>query len=416
MRALDATLPPAILLGGGANALSAARNLRRRGVHVLAPAGPAVLRVTGCCEWVRIPDGPDLPERWRDWLTGPAGRTLQGAVLFPCDDHGLEFVVRYRQALAGDFRVYEANDTVLAAMLDKGETYRLARAAGVPAPRVWITDTRDALGAVLDVVRYPCGLKPRQSHRFARFAEEKLLVASSAAELEAAFRRVEPSGVPMLVTELIPGGDAGYCSFYSYLDERGEPLFQFTKRKPRQFPAGFGTGTFHVTDWNPEVAALGLRFFQAIGLRGLACVEFKRDPRDGDLKLIEVNHRLTEPNELLTRAGLDLPWLVYSRLTGRPLPPLATYRTGLCLAKPWTDLRAAAQLVRRGELTWTAWLKSRLMPSCHLYFQWWDPLPFLEQCGRYWWRQARKLAARPRPARTHDDNAIPLQLPSHSSR
>jgi predicted ATP-grasp superfamily ATP-dependent carboligase len=248
------------------------------------------------------------------------------------------------------------------------------------------------LGAVLDVVRYPCGLKPRVSHDFVKFADEKLLVARDAAELRAAFRRVEPFGVPMLVTELIPGGDAGYCSYYSYLDERGEPLFHFTKRKLRQLPIGFGTGTYHVTDWNLEVADLGLHFFQAIGLRGLACVEFKRDRRDGQLKLIEVNHRVTEPNELLTQAGLDLAILVYNRLTKRPLPPLDRYHTGLSLVKPWEDVRAAWQLVATGELTWRAWLRSRARRTCHLYFQWWDPLPFLAQCGRFWGRGLRRLA------------------------
>jgi predicted ATP-grasp superfamily ATP-dependent carboligase len=397
MRPLDPRLPPAILLGGGANALSAARNLRRRGVRVLAPGGRAVLRTSRCCEWVRIPDGPDMPRRWRDWLTGPEGRRYRGAVLFPCDDNGLEFVVRHRADVAGDFLVYEADDAVLAAMLDKAETYRLAKAAGVPAPEVWVTRTRAELGAALDAVRYPCGLKPRVSHAFVKFTDEKMLVARNAAELQAAFRRVEPFKVPMLVTELIPGGDAGYCSYYSYLDERGEPLFHFTKRKLRQFPTGFGTGTFHVTDWNVEVAALGQEFFQAIGLRGLACVEFKRDPRDGQLKLIEVNHRLTEPNALLTAAGLDLPALVYNRLTRRPLPPLDAYRTGVCLVKPWEDLRASWSLVRRGELTWAAWWRTRAAPTCYLYFTWWDPMPFLAQCRRYWARRLRKLL-RPRRA------------------
>ena len=75
-----------------------------------------------------------------------------------------------------------------------------------------------------------------------------------------------------------------------------------------------------MTDRNPEVAELGLRFFQGVGLRGLANVEFKRDARDGRLKLIECNHRFTAPTGLLRAAGMDLPLFVYNRLTGRPLP------------------------------------------------------------------------------------------------
>jgi predicted ATP-grasp superfamily ATP-dependent carboligase len=148
-----------------------------------------------------------------------------------------------------------------------------------------------------------------------------------------------------------------------------------------------------VTDWNPEVAALGLRFFQGIGLRGLACVEFKRDPRDEVLKLIECNHRFTEPNELLTRAGLDLATLVYNRLTKRPLPKLDSYREGICLVKPWEDILAFRQLRKSGELSWSEWLLSRAAPTSFLYFKWWDPMPWVFQMYLYAVRQIGKVKA-----------------------
>ncbi|HKE89510.1 MAG TPA: hypothetical protein VKB45_04170 [Gemmatimonadales bacterium] len=399
MRPLDPSLPPAVLLGGGANALSVARSLRRRGIRVVAPGGPDALRHSRCAQWLPLSGAGDVVERWRDWLTGAAGRSFAGAALMPCGDNGLELVLRYRAQLVDDFRVYEANDAVLAAMLDKAATYELARKVGVAAPQVWLTESREDWARMLQQVRYPCGLKPRLSHRFAKFAEEKMFVAHDAAELEAAHRNVESYGVPMLVTELIPGGEADYCSYYTYLDDDGEPLFHFTKRKLRQYPVGFGTGTYHVTDSNAEVAGLGLRFFQAIGLRGLACIEFKRDARDGKLKLIEVNHRFTEPNELLAVAGLDLASLVYNRLMRLPLPSLSRYQSGLTLAKPWEDFLAFRELQRDGAITWRAWIASRLQPACSLYFKWWDPGPFVARsAGRI--RAAFKRASGDNPMTT----------------
>ena len=59
-------------------------------------------------------------------------------------------------------------------------------------------------------------------------------------ELDATLRTVLAAGVDVLVTEIIPGGDDRYCSYYSHLDEQGEPLLHFTKRKPRQYPIGCG--------------------------------------------------------------------------------------------------------------------------------------------------------------------------------
>jgi D-aspartate ligase len=85
------------------------------------------------------------------------------------------------------------------------------------------------------------------------------------------------AGHPMLVTEYVPGPDDQYRSYYTYLDHEGEPLVHFTKRKLRQYPTHFGLGSYHLTEWNPEVAELGLRFARGAGLRGLVNVEFKRD-------------------------------------------------------------------------------------------------------------------------------------------
>ena len=264
---------------------------------------------------------------------------------------------------------------------------------------MWIVKTREDVEQIMNNVQYPCGLKPRVSHEFKKNFSEKLFVANDASELLNHFARVEPFRVEMIVTELIPGGDRGYCSLYSYIDEHGQPLFHFTKQKPRQFPVRFGLGTFHVTDWNPEVAELGLKFLQGVGLRGLANVEFKRDPRDGKLKLIECNHRFTEPNEMMQQAGLDFALLVYNRLTKRPLPKLDTYRKGLCLVKPWEDVKAFVTLNRKGELGVSEWLQSFRLPIAFLYFKWWDPMPWLFLFSSFWMkhtkRTLRKISSMP---------------------
>ena len=39
----------------------------------------------------------------------------------------------------------------------------------------------------------------------------------------------------------------------------------------------------------PEVEPLGFRLLKSMGYHGIASVEFKRDPRDGQFKLMEVN-------------------------------------------------------------------------------------------------------------------------------
>jgi predicted ATP-grasp superfamily ATP-dependent carboligase len=111
-----------------------------------------------------------------------------------------------------------------------------------------------------------------------------------------------------------------------------------------------------MTQWLSETAEAGERFFRGIGFRGLGHIEFKRDFRDGQLKVIECNPRFTEAQELLLSCGLDTAYLVYRQLTGRPLPPTKSYRENLFLWYPVRDL--IDQLKGRHGLSAGHWLRS----------------------------------------------------------
>ena len=162
-----------------------------------------------------------------------------------------------------------------------------------------------------------------------------------------------------------------------FFDDNGNPLFRFVKRKLRQFPPGFGMGCYHVEEWNPIVAELGWSFFEAIGLRGFAYVEFKRDARDNAFKLIECNHRFGAGIELLTAAGIDAPLITYRRALGQPVSALRSYRRGVRLWHPLDDTRTFLMYRRKRELSIAAWIRSLMHPLHVPIFRWYDPKPTL---------------------------------------
>jgi predicted ATP-grasp superfamily ATP-dependent carboligase len=349
------------------------RSLARAGVEVYVLGDrwslPRLSRY--CSHFVEVPAGPGVQERWLSWLEhGP-----RPAIVLSCHDDGLELVARNRQWLVDKGYVpFEAEDEGLLAMLDKQRTYELAAALGVPAPKMWAVSNREELESAAGEAEFPCALKPRHSHLSARKFEAKLLVAQDRDELRAAYERTLAAGVDVILTEFVPGRD-GYFSYYTYLDERGEPLFHVTKQKLRQYPNQFGPGSYHVTEWRPEVAELGLRFVQGAGLRGLVVPEFKCDPRDGRLKLMEVNHRFTASDEILRVAGINLALLTYARLAGEPMPELNGYKLGTRLWFPLHDLRAFLEYRGKGQLSLGQWLRSLAHRQHVPGFAWDDPAP-----------------------------------------
>jgi D-aspartate ligase len=372
-------LPPVIVLGGRANALSVARQIGRLGAAVYALNEPgAFVGYSRYCRQIDLSLGEGgMARSWEDFLLGPASAGFRGAVLLACSDEGIELLAARREALAERYRLDDSNPAAQLAMLNKLATYRAAVEAGVPTPRFWVAETPADLEAIRGELVFPLVVKPRLSHVFEGKTGKKLITVNDYAGVAAAVAAVAEAGTSSVLMEKIPGPDDRLCSYFTYLDEHSRPMFHFTKRIIRRYPVLTGTGCYHVTDRIPEAVELANRLFRHVGLRGLANVEFKRDVRDGKLKLIECNARFTASDSLVARSGINLAAFVYCRLTGRPLPPMGEYRAGMRLWDPVRDFQAYLSMRKTGDLTFGQWLKSVCHRQTFPYFRWNDPGPAL---------------------------------------
>lgn len=385
-RASHGEHPPAIIFGGNDNALSLVRALGARCIPVYVLNEPhADVQFSRYATRIELSWSDPFPQAATRFLTGPDSDYLEGSVLLAASDEALDIIADHRSSLEQKFHLDLSNPTAQRMMLNKLSTYETAREANVPTPRFWEVESLHDIRGVREELVFPLIVKPKLSHLFQRKFGRKFLVVDDFDQLLDAYREVERHGIEAVLMEKIPGPDSLLCSYYTYLDEDGEPLFDFTKRIIRRFPTNMGLACYHVTDHVPEVKELAVRLFQHAGLRGLANAEFKLDRRDGQLKLIECNARFTAANGLVAKAGLDLSSLVYNRLVGLPLPPLDHYRDGLTLWDPARDLRACRELRRRGELSLTGWLRSVMRPHMFPAFSWRDPQPALVRLKRRLW-------------------------------
>jgi len=302
---------------GWVNGLAAIRSLGRAGIEVLAldhGSSPLGFRSRYATP-VRVPD-PAVDEQGFIARVAECGP----GVVFPTHDPPLNALARNAERLDGFLFPFPAWST-LEAIQDKRHQLETARAAGVDTPETRYPAGADEARAAAGELGLPLLVKPRHPDGFKRRFGGQAFRCVTLDEVDRAYADAEPYG-PML-QELIPGGDDELYSLGSYLDEAGEPLGLFSGRKLVQVPPEVGTCRVGEAVWVEEVVDAGLRLLRGLGFHGLSQVEFKRDPRDGRYKLMEVNPRLWQWHGLAAACGVDLPQIAYRDLTGERVEPVS---------------------------------------------------------------------------------------------
>src|SRR3989449_71294 len=182
----------------------------------------------------------------------------------------------------------------------------------------------------------------------------------------------------LMVQEVVPGWGETQFS-YAALCRDGCPVASIVARRTRQFPMDFGRfSTYVETVEEPQVIEPSVRLLAAIRFTGLVEVEFKRDPRNGQYKVFDVNPRVWGWHTLSKRAGVDFPYLLWLLVRGEPVPE-ARGRAGERWMRMFPDLPVAIQEILRGRLSLRAYVRSLQGPRESAIFAWDDPLPgFLE--------------------------------------
>ena len=372
-----------LLLGGGASTLAAARSLGSAGipVYVSGRAGCRALRSRHCRLALPVPVGMEAPQFWENILISTPDPKLAGCVIMVGCDESLQFVETHESALREHYVVEEFLPDLRRAMLDKLDTLTLARQAGVPTPNFWAVDAAEDVFAIRDELRFPVMVKPLNSLTFMEeFGRKLFIVREDFDEVVDKVRLCRERGHKVMVVEMIPGPDSLLSSYYTYRTTGGALLYDYTKSVIRRWPVNRGGACFHQSEWLPETAEMGRRMFDGIGWQGIGNVEFKRDTRDGQLKIIEVNGRLTAGHPLVTRGGAPLDVIIYCHLTGQALPRFDSYSQTLRLWDPMRDFMAFLQLRRAGELGFRGWLRSIFAQKIILpFFCFDDPRPGLAE-------------------------------------
>jgi predicted ATP-grasp superfamily ATP-dependent carboligase len=202
---------------------------------------------------------------------------------------------------------------------DKALVLGVAQGLGIPIP-LTLFDGPPGKDSPFPL---PALVKPRISS-----GARGIAVAADREGLDLAYHQVARRFPRPLVQERLPPQGEG-IGVSLLLSPSGRLLASFTHRRLREYPVAGGASTLRESARLPIVEKQALALLEALGFRGLAMVEFKRDVRDGSYRLMEVNPRFWGSLALAVSAGVNFPSILVDSALDRPPEPPPAYRTGV---------------------------------------------------------------------------------------
>lgn len=324
---MTGSLPPAVVMGLSPTGLHVVRALGRAGVAVTGLGEPSQTgAVSRYCQ--RVISG-STPAEKLELLCRAFPQTGEKAVLIPTSDQDIDLIIDNADRLSRQFRFQDSYaDGLARQIMDKERFYDLCAAQNVAFPRLW-SASKEQLPALVSQITFPCMIKPALIQLVkTQMKGRKGWIAQDATGFLAQLDLIPRDAGTLLVQEIVPGPESNITLWCGYLTGQ-EVLQEFTARKLRQYPPGFGSASLVQSQSQPETAQISRRLLTALGYKGLAAAEFKIDPKTGDLKIIEVNTRASLWFSVTERAGRPIVLQAYRHLAGLSALPETPQRDGV---------------------------------------------------------------------------------------
>ncbi len=367
--------PPAVIAGAYRTGIVNLRTLVRRGVRATyfdcEPSFPGFRSVYGRARLCPNPDSD--PAGWLEFMVGLATEMGDKPALIASADQFVSAIAVHADELAKHYRL-SPGVKLAGALADKRTQYDLAAKHGMPLPRTQLVKSLEDITAFAGEAEYPCLLKPLHFREWQRFAPDhslyyaKIAIAKTRSELIEKWRLAAAINPVVIAQEIIQGPDDAKRVYLSCYDRDGKRIANAMFRELRCNPLGFGPATVTEPIVDVEVDDICNTFLQGIGYSGLCEMEVKRDARDGRVKLIEANPRLTGGGDAAPYAGVDLCWINYLDLIGQTVTPVRPNRKDFRHIDLRADVGAIIAYRRAGLISWGDVFRSYKAPRAFFDF------------------------------------------------
>lgn len=350
--------PGAIIIEGHVQGLANTRALGMEGIPVIViDKTNCIARYSRYCQkFFYCPDYQS--DDFVDFLINLAQEEkLQDWVLIPSNDHAVYSISKNKEKLAVHFKTTLPEQETIDKIYNKANLLQLAEQEGVPIPKTWYLKDAKKIPTNME---WPVLTKGKMGLSFYKKLKRKAFLADSIIELEPQLEQIA-AVFPLENTftqELIPFDGTNKTVSFTAFCETGEIKTYWMGEKLREHPVRFGTATFTKSVFEEACLIQSQKLLKALNYTGVCEVEYLKDPRDGQFKLIEINARTWLWVGHAIACGINFPLYIYRFLNNQKIDYPTNYPTNIKWINYLTDTPMSLKMLLSKEIGFAEWIKS----------------------------------------------------------
>jgi len=339
---------PVIVFGGGINGLGLIRNLGRNGVDVYCVVDKIDEAIYSkyCKKYFIIPQVQEKEEKIRSFLTKLGKNLTNYAVLFSTSDLFSLHLSNLKEDLENKYYLPLPDAEITRTLVNKRDFYHSLSKHKIPHPTTYFPNSRDDVEEISKHITYPIIIKPSMSQIFFGAFQQKGFLANSAKELIKYYLLASKLEIDTIIQEFISGPAKNLYGIAGYFNRKSLPKALFAYRRLRGWPPLLGINSLMESIPISEVTTIKEiteNYLHQLGYHGILEAEFKRDPRDGAFKLLEINARSWLQNSFPTKCGINIVFISYLDAIGKEIEYIENYEVGIKWMHFLYDLRSSIE-------------------------------------------------------------------------
>lgn len=329
------------------------------------------------CKGMICPNPRNDPDKYIDCLLNMGSMLNKKAVLFPVRDVEVINILKFKSQLEKYYHIPMADFEISEILFNKNLFYKRLEKLNIAHAKTYFPNNISDVEKVSKKINYPCVLKPFYSASFVLDFNTKAFIANTSKDLIYLYKKASSKNHEVIIQEIIPGNVRNMYGLNAYFDKTFSPNGVFMYRRIREWPHGMGNGCYIESVKIPEIEKIITPLIKNIKYHGIIDAEIRKDPRDDEFKLIEINSRCWMQCSLPARCGINIPYFAYLDAIGKNIEKPTEIIENVKWLYMREDVCSSLKSFFKRDLSIFDWIKSYRGEKEYSIFAKDDIIPFL---------------------------------------